>query len=219
MRIEIGTDLSTPKYPERSVGRKILINRDPVREPKRSRIKERLREQLFAPDHRIQFDSLIAKCCPLLTDTYWPDIKWYYHVYAPLDKQYDNKRPWFESKKWLDFVRKRYSSSVWSLIMTVEKDASKHHVNVLFSTPGQPDPLPSDNIIDGYCYVHNEDVTPNTQLQVCRYIFKEAKTRPFTLYEDYYLHQRAPLAPSPQDESYDYPMPENEPYPVWIPTN
>lgn len=212
MRIEINPD-SEPNNPERSVGRKISHYN--------SLIKDRLRSQLFhdkpaeTTDYQIQFNSLMSQCRPLL-DFGHSAGQWFYDVYAPLEKQYAKKRTWFESKKWLDFVRKRYSCYTSSLIITCEKLATCHHINVLYQTLDQPPSLPEDNIINGYCYVHRQPVGLNDQYFVCSYIFKEAKSRPFILYEDYYLHQLTLTVAEPSGEEYAEPMPDNQPYPVWI---
>jgi len=116
-----------------------------------------------------------------------PDLsggKWWYLVFKPFEDAYDEYKDWFESKAFPEWCRDKFKTKSEPMIYTVEKDATRHHVNMLIYinrdlTNSHNDYWP------GYCKLYCK---PCYDYRDCvYYIFKEAQTRPFIEYHDYYI--------------------------------
>jgi len=133
-------------------------------------------------DFRRQFDALVAQALTL------PDIatpmKWWYLVFKPYDDVYDEYNDWFTTPKFPNWARDQLKSYSKHMIWTVEKDAKKHHVNMLIYT-SQDLSIFHDYSYTGYAKVY---CRPCLDYRDCVfYIFKEAYTRLFIQYNDYYI--------------------------------
>lgn len=163
------------------------LNMDtPVRTSRWTKEVDSIRQALFNDDPIKQlYDQLIIKTDQMISS---PDSqgKWYYLVFKPFDDSYNQRASWFESSKWLDWVRKRFLTER-TVILTVEKYAKKHHVNaIVFSYRDLM--YNHDKSVANKCKIHCQEVVNMLTLPTVRdYIFKEAQLRMFHLYHDYYL--------------------------------
>lgn len=113
--------------------------------------------------------------------------RWYFLVFKPFDWGYNLKMDWYMSPKWMDYVRKLFPlESV--IILTTEKNETKHHVNALVFSEHDLSTMHDKNI-SNKCKVYATVVNPGEQFNVRNYIFKEARTRVFMRYHDYYTFE------------------------------
>lgn len=178
-----------------------------------SLIGRQIRANLFATskwDH--QFDTLISTHRSLLDHEYQCGRpgEWWCITFAPFDNAYSKNLQWFQSPAWLEACRRRYQPIAHIMIMTVEKMATKHHVNLLIKTD---EDLSSHHgkKWNGKCPIHCEPPRVGTY-HYMYYIFKEAKEREFIYNTDYYSYTRPPFPPQPEpDESQ-----RDEEYATWL---
>nr|CRY97183.1 hypothetical protein [uncultured prokaryote] len=150
-----------------------------------------------------QFTKLIAECESLNASL--AAGQWWYLVFKPFDDSYAEYRSFFESGQFPNWCRDKLRAK-GDLLYSVEKLASKHHVNMLvYSSHDLTDY--HDYSWSGYCKVY---ATPCFDFGgITEYIFKEAKLRTFLPFVDYYIPK--PKAHSAARE------PKGEPYASWRP--
>lgn len=134
------------------------------------------------------YDDIMERVYPMLYP--FPPGNWYQLTYAPMNKYYDTNVDYFKTKRFIDTVRRRHTDSN-VLILSREIDAAKYHINVLCHVPKGTDYVKMfhNETWDRKCNIHCQLVRPNEQDAVARYIFKEARARPFIEYLDYYLYE------------------------------
>jgi len=197
-----------PKSVERSGTRKLLVSLDgrPVRTSRAVLVQRALFGDLG------NYGELMRRIQPLISDDRWipygfPPERlthaWYYIVYKPFNRDYEKKRSFFESKKWIDFVRKRHSDDTVKII-SVEKMESKHHINVLCYSTRNLSLWHGINISGkGKLHVQMVENTHEDRHNVLAYMFKEAKQRLFVQYDDYYFHEKSISVRSASDACVD----------------
>ena len=164
-------------------------------------IGERLRTQLFEESYQSslveQYNDNVVRAGQIIDDISPRPGHWYCIVVKPYDKQYAAKKPWFESPKFLDACLKRYrTSDVNACIATVEKTASKHHVNLLVHTDNNLEFIHHNMSWDGIGMVYCQQPV-YTASCFMRYIFKESLRRPFIRFKDYSIFSRQPVGTVP----------------------
>lgn len=139
------------------------------------------REPIQVADNRFEYRALIYRAMSI------PDKvghKWWYLVFKPFEDSYSEYKDWFETKKFPEWCRDKLKAANEALIWTVEKDATRHHVNMMIQTDRDLSDY-HDHYWTGYCKLYCQ---PCYDRDDCIfYIFKEALTRPFIQYIDYYI--------------------------------
>lgn len=170
--IESPLDSAKPKAEPGS-----LLYKEPKQDPKQN--------PETAPDFRSQFDSLVAHAQMGPDDA--PPKKWWYLVFKPYEDMYAEYNEWYKSAKFPNWARDKLKKQAEHMVWTVEKDAKTFHVNMLVYTEHDLSDF-HDYSYNGYCKVYCK---PCHDYRDCVfYIFKEATSRLFIQYVDYYISQR-----------------------------
>lgn len=121
----------------------------------------------------------------ILSRTYESPLKWYFLVFAPLDKAYNTDPLWFTTKG-LDACRKKVTSAE-SFFITKEVKATKVHINALVLSDKPLDEFNGKFLSRSRYRIWSAACLDRKS--VFDYITKEFKTREPILFKDYlYKH-------------------------------
>lgn len=118
----------------------------------------------------------------------YEDGRWYYIVCKPFDKQYQKHNKWFTTTQFMNSVkcslRKYCKDDEPDMFLVKEKDAPKHHINVLICTCADLNFLDNKNN-NKYKFYCRELIDQGDRSRVRDYMIKESKHRYFKEYDDY----------------------------------
>lgn len=132
------------------------------------------------------YHECMSECSTIVNRTYEQPYKWFYLVFAPLDKPYDLD-PSFYLEKGLIKCRSKLGP-VQALYMTLETESTKAHINVICCSKNDLSQL------NGKFYLHKYRIYATEcgpeRMALSNYIVKESRHRVFKRNIDYCSYTR-----------------------------
>lgn len=119
------------------------------------------------------FEKLVKK--------YYEEARWYYLVFAPMDKPYMQDQLWFDTKG-IDACRKKVTSSESFFIVKEKLNCPKVHINALVLSKTDLSDMNGKIVLNRY-RIYAEPCSNASH--VLTYMTKEFKQRDMILFHDY----------------------------------
>ena len=142
-------------------------------------------ENLFVPKECLfhNYEKVHGKVEHLIKRSYEKPCKWYYVVFGPLQKNYDENLAWYRNRGFDHAIQKIRRTKCF--IMTKEIMAKRVHINVLCCSDRPLVDLLHEKTTNKYV-MHCQELTGLVDREkVLDYILKEAKQRYFHELVDY----------------------------------